>query len=377
MSETDIDQTLRPSVDSLSEAKMRFGDWLKSVRESAGLSVDAVAYETKINKAYLMSLESGDVDALPGKVFGRGFVKCITRVLKTDGDEGLRLYDACWGRTIISALPETNQETQEVHKTQSVMARIAEPINTSSPVTQRLFGGGFSAVGEKPRMPLLGSKMSSSTSMPGLPTNIIRLFVSPYARLFVLGGIVTLFVALVFGRWAASHWHKARLDGQSVASVEASSVATSLAVTSETPKAAEQITKSSSLDVSSADSVGLSIPSLTGDVAQIKTKVLAKNEDSTLYLPSEASAAFEQVIEINVLNAVEMRLTLDGKKQENTWFKPDTYRFTFNQLAELYVLDASEVDVIYNGRSLGVLGSKGRKRRIYFQAKAAESDFPK
>lgn len=378
MSDTDTDQTLRPTVDGLSEAKMRFGDWLKSVRESAGLSVDAVAYETKINKAYLMSLESGDVDALPGKVFGRGFVKSITRVLKTDGAEGLRLYDACWGGTIISALPETQQETQEVHKTQSVMARIAEPINTSSPVSQRLFGGGFSAAGEKPRMPSLGSKMSSSSnSMPGLPTNIIRLFVSPYARLFVLGGIVTLFVALVFGRWAASHWHKARLDGQSLASVHASSAATLPAVPTENPKAAEQITKNTSLELPSADSVGLRIPSLTGEVGQIKTKALAKNEDSTLYLPSEASAAFEQVIEINVLNAVEMRLTLDGKKQENTWFKPDTYRFTFNQLAELYVLDASEVDVIYNGRSLGVLGSKGRKRRIYFQAKAAESDFPK
>ena len=116
---------------------------------------------------------------------------------------------------------------------------------------------------------------------------------------------------------------------------------------------------------------------MVGDVKKIKTKDLAKNEDETLYLPSDASAAFEQVIEINVLNAVEMRLTLDGKKQEDTWFKPDTYRFTFNNLAELYLLDASEVDVIYNGRSLGVLGSKGRKRRIYFQAKAAESDFPK
>jgi len=376
MSDTTTDQTLRPANEGLDEAKTRFGVWLKSMREEAGLSLDAVAYETKINKSYLLSLESGDVDALPGKVFGRGFVKCITRLLKTDGVEGLRLYDACWGATIINALPQAEDESQEVHKTKSVMARIAEPINTSSPVTQRLIGGSFSAAGEKPRMPSIGVNQRRSATSLGLPHFVVRGFVNPYIRLWVLGGIVTLFVALVFGRWAASHWHKSRLDGSSNTSVSASSQASAGGVGALDQVADGQV-KSVALELQAEKSENIVIPGVVGDVKKIKTKELAKNEDETLYLPSDASAAFEQVLEINVLNAVEMRLTLDGKKQEDTWFKPDTYRFTFNNLAELYLLDASEVDVIYNGRSLGVLGSKGRKRRIYFQAKAAESDFPK
>jgi hypothetical protein len=209
-----------------------------------------------------------------------------------------------------------------------------------------------------------------------LPHFLVRGFVSPYVRLWVLGGVVTLFVALVFGRWAASHWHKARLDANSNVSVVAASPVAAGGVPA-LDKVAVEPAKSVALDLQAGKSESIVIPGVVGDVAKIKAKGLAKNEDETLYLPSDASAAFEQVLEINVLNAVEMRLTLDGKKQEDTWFKPDTYRFTFNNLAELYLLDASEVDVIYNGRSLGVLGSKGRKRRVYFQAKAAESDFPK
>jgi hypothetical protein len=100
-------------------------------------------------------------------------------------------------------------------------------------------------------------------------------------------------------------------------------------------------------------------------------------EDNPLYLPSDSAGTFEQVLELKVSGDVELRLTLDGKKMSETTFTPDSYRFTFNERAELFILDASQVDVIYNGRSLGVLGNKGRKRRIFFQAKASSSDFPK
>jgi hypothetical protein len=100
-------------------------------------------------------------------------------------------------------------------------------------------------------------------------------------------------------------------------------------------------------------------------------------EDNPLYLPSDSAGTFEQVLELKVSGDVELRLTLDGKKMSETTFTPDSYRFTFNEGAELFILDASQVDVIYNGRSLGVLGNKGRKRRIFFQAKASSSDFPK
>lgn len=368
MSEIKADEASGVIVTNLDDAKLKFGSWLRGVREGAGLSLDAVAHQTKINKNYLLSLESGDLSALPGKVFGRGFVKSITRLLKTDGEEGLRLYDACWGSAIIAAVPDSPASNlTDLHNTKSVKARISEPINTSSVVTRRLMGGGFAPAGEKPRLPSM--PRSADFWRPSDSMRLVfRSFMSPYLRLWVLGLAVTLFAGLVFGRWAASHWHQQRLSSNRNHAASLSTTVTS------TPAQAGQNVASNDLSNSNMGAVS-SIDGLA-TVTTLPVKTLAKNEDNPLYLPSASGVAFEQVLELRVINPVEIRLTIDGKKQENTWFKSDSYRFTFSNLAELYLLDASEVEVTYNGQPLGVLGNKGRKRRIYFQAKAASSDFP-
>jgi len=100
-------------------------------------------------------------------------------------------------------------------------------------------------------------------------------------------------------------------------------------------------------------------------------------EDNPLYAPSASGAAFEQVLELNVAEDVEVRMILDGKKVDKTWFEAKSHRVTFNDRAEIYILDASKLDMIFNGKSLGTLGSPGRKRRIFLQAKASADDFPK
>ncbi len=389
MSDTNVNEPQAAASEGLDDAKVRFGSWLRAVREEAGLSLDSVAYETKIGKNYLLSLEAGDLDALPGKVFGRGFVKCITRLLKTDGVEGLRLYDACWGSNIISMGPDGDEAAVEVHKTRSVMARIAEPVNTSSPVTKRLMGGGFSPIGEKPRLPSLAGATPGPLNFQ-LPTSVVRGVLSPYVRMWALVGVLTIFVGLVFGRWAASHWHKSRLAGTAVETtlpVATSAANRQLAPQKQTDHTevqmaadvaapvANKVAKSAVTSTSLGQLEQLAIANPTS-TPKVVTKSLAKNEDAPLYMPSDSVGAFEQVLEMKVANPVEIRLTIDGKKIENTWYKSDSYRFTFNSSAELYLLDASEVDVVYNGKSLGVLGTKGRKRRIHFQAKASASDFP-
>jgi cytoskeletal protein RodZ len=370
-----------------SEARRRLGEWLRNAREVAGFSIDSISHETKISKNYILSLESGEIEALPGKVFGRGFVKCITRLLKTDGMEGLRLYDACWGQSAL-VVEESNDEQGviEVHKTKSVMARIAEPVNTTSPVTQRLIGGGFSPVGEKPRVPRV-SKSKTYAQNIRIPAWMVRGVVSPHVRMWVLAVIATLFVGLVFGRWAANHWHKTRLGVQSA--MVSSSVSPVVKNSTSQPMGSLPDTNKLIAGLSSKnDPKGAE--ALLDDVTQVKaisdgaisktvpsesTKTLSV-EDNPLYLPSDSAGTFEQVLELKVSGDVELRLTLDGKKISETTFSPDSYRFTFNERAELYILDASQVDVIYNGRSLGVLGNKGRKRRIFFQAKASSDDFP-
>jgi hypothetical protein len=106
------------------------------------------------------------------------------------------------------------------------------------------------------------------------------------------------------------------------------------------------------------------------------TRPMDNDEDNPLFAPTSSAVAFEQVIELKVTGDTEARVTLDGKKVDQTWYESNSYRFTFNERAEVYLVDASKVDLIYNGKSLGVLGNAGRRRKILFQAKASAEDFP-
>ena len=380
------------------QARVELSTWLRHERERSGLSIEAVSQETRISKTYILSLESGKLESLPGKVFGRGFVKNITRLLKTDTSEGLRLYDACWGAPISPVTENQNDggASTEVHKTKSVKARIAEPINVSSPVTQRMMTVDFPQTGEKPRLPNkpLARKVRASVRMPAW---LVRGAVSPHIRLWILAGIATVFVGLVFGRWAAGTLHKTRLDARlgktNSLTVGASSLSKSITANADMAaidqeKAMAEVAKATSA-LSDADRMP-SVPktdSLPASpikaLASVDTKqtvagrgsIIAVDEDNPLYMPS-TGAAFEQVLEFKVASDTEIRVILDGKKVEKTRFEAESYRFTFNDRAEIYIMDASNVDLIYNGKSLGVLGNKGRKRRIFLQAKASSGDFP-
>jgi cytoskeleton protein RodZ len=68
------------------------GQFLRTKRESLGLSLDEVQERTKIRKRYLIALENGDWSVLPGYVYGRGFVRSYAEVLGLDGLELLQTY---------------------------------------------------------------------------------------------------------------------------------------------------------------------------------------------------------------------------------------------------------------------------------------------
>ena len=51
-----------------------FGEELQRLRQSAGLSLEDIADETKISRQILRCLESGDFRFLPQMVFSRNFV---------------------------------------------------------------------------------------------------------------------------------------------------------------------------------------------------------------------------------------------------------------------------------------------------------------
>lgn len=68
------------------------GRMLREKREHLGISLDELQTRTKIRKRYLIALEDGDWDLLPGDVYARGFVRSYAEVVGLDGKELLTSY---------------------------------------------------------------------------------------------------------------------------------------------------------------------------------------------------------------------------------------------------------------------------------------------
>lgn len=69
------------------------GDLLKKTREEKNLSLDDVARETKIQKRYIIDLETEEFEDMPGKVYERGFLRTYICLLELEEDKVLEIYD--------------------------------------------------------------------------------------------------------------------------------------------------------------------------------------------------------------------------------------------------------------------------------------------
>lgn len=77
------------------------GQLLKRMREGRGLSLEAMVEATKIRKPYLVAIEEQDLENLPARVFLRGFLTQIARVLRVDKvklTEGYLAFVARYGK---------------------------------------------------------------------------------------------------------------------------------------------------------------------------------------------------------------------------------------------------------------------------------------
>src|SRR3712207_4357617 len=68
------------------------GERLREARESQGISLSQAAVETRILQRYLVALEDGDYQHLPGDVYARGFIRIYADALGAQADELIELY---------------------------------------------------------------------------------------------------------------------------------------------------------------------------------------------------------------------------------------------------------------------------------------------
>ena len=75
------------------ETRVSLGDELRGARAARGLSIADVETDLRIKSYYIEAIESGDLPALPDKVYVDGFVRNYAAYLQLDPEETLRRFD--------------------------------------------------------------------------------------------------------------------------------------------------------------------------------------------------------------------------------------------------------------------------------------------
>ena len=89
-------------VQSLKE----IGSQLKDIREEKGYSLIDVQRATKIRAEFIDALEKGDLDALPGRVYGIGFARTYGKFLGLDENEIVAVYKTYYNETEAKKMPK-------------------------------------------------------------------------------------------------------------------------------------------------------------------------------------------------------------------------------------------------------------------------------
>ena len=120
---TERDAVARP--DARETQSERAGSLLRVARESAGMSIDAVASQLKLAPRQVKALEDGDYSHLPGRTFVRGFVRNYARLVHLDAE---RVLGALPGGTAAPAL-----EAPTLHPTAQTMGELPTTDHSRTP----------------------------------------------------------------------------------------------------------------------------------------------------------------------------------------------------------------------------------------------------
>ena len=105
-----------------------FGEELQRLRESAGLSVEDIADETKISLQILRCLETGDFRFLPQKVFSRNFVTQYAIVVGADPHRLAESFESAWDRFLLASGAHLRAEVDEAPLGPAIRWRFWVPV---------------------------------------------------------------------------------------------------------------------------------------------------------------------------------------------------------------------------------------------------------
>jgi cytoskeleton protein RodZ len=105
-----------------------FGQEMRRLRESAGLTLQDIAAETKISVRILTALEDGKFQYLPEYVFTRNFVGQYARTIGFDPERLTTWFDEAWERFKLASGSHPSLETEEVKPRRPVPWRFLLPV---------------------------------------------------------------------------------------------------------------------------------------------------------------------------------------------------------------------------------------------------------
>jgi len=317
----------------LAERRAAFGSRLRAQREGHSVTLPAMAQTTRIGQVFIEALESGAFDKLPGQVFGRGFVGSILKNLGVDSADLLKDFDSLWEKA----------NSRSVLKVQI----------KNKPV--------------RPRNETWANLIASSRSLVRRGV-VVKVALPILAIACVIYGLVATPVLQKLARpWRGAAATMSTTPAKKLELTNSRSPLGQVADGASPPSAAaEPKAMATTTTVATAPGekpVNQPVDTPAADAGEAVTQVSVTPEIVT------GAGETDQVLELTVTEPVRIRLDVDQNPPVTKELKPDTYRFTFLQKADMMIYDAAAVKISFNGHPLGVLGNKGRIRRISFQAK--------
>ena len=79
--------------------RLEFGEWLRRQRERQGISLKAIADQTKVSAALFAALERGDCSRWPSGIYSRAWVRNYALVVGLDPEATTERFSRCFAET--------------------------------------------------------------------------------------------------------------------------------------------------------------------------------------------------------------------------------------------------------------------------------------